>query len=38
MNQNIYYGLELSSKATMDRDKMKLDIHKIDIIPKSFMK
>ena len=34
MNQDIYYGLALSSKAIMDRDKMNLNIHKIDIIPK----
>lgn len=34
MNQNIYYGLALSSKAIMDRDKMNLDIHKINIILK----
>lgn len=34
MNQDTHCGLALSPKAIMDRDKIKLDIHKIDLILK----
>jgi len=34
MNRDTHCGLALSPKAIMDRDKIELDIHKIDLIPK----
>ena len=34
MNRDTHFGLELSPKAIMDRDRIKLDVHKITLIPK----